>query len=189
MSLGYDGKLYILAFDHRGSFQKKMFGIQGDPTPEETAKISDAKHLIFEGQLKAADRGLDASAAGTLVDEQFGGDIPSQAKARGLKLAMPVEKSGQNEFDFQYDDDFGAAHPGLRPRLLEGARPLQPRRRQGDERAPERTAEAPGRLAARATTGSSSTSCSCPPRTTSSSRWAATPTATTRSFVLTSCAA
>ncbi len=33
MSLGYDGKLYILAFDHRGSFQKKMFGIEGDPTP------------------------------------------------------------------------------------------------------------------------------------------------------------
>ena len=32
MALGYDGKLYILAFDHRGSFQKKMFGIEGDPT-------------------------------------------------------------------------------------------------------------------------------------------------------------
>ena len=31
MALGYDGKLYILAFDHRGSFQKKMFGIAGRP--------------------------------------------------------------------------------------------------------------------------------------------------------------
>ena len=49
MALGYDGKLYILAFDHRGSFQKKMFGIEGDPTPEETATITDAKKLIFEG--------------------------------------------------------------------------------------------------------------------------------------------
>jgi 5-dehydro-2-deoxygluconokinase len=107
MSLGYDGKLYILAFDHRGSFQKKMFGIEGDPTPEQTATIADAKHLIFEGMAKAADRGLDASAAGTLVDEQFGGDIPRDAKARGLKLAMPVEKSGQNEFDFEYGDAFG----------------------------------------------------------------------------------
>ncbi len=36
MALGYDGKLYILAFDHRGSFQKKMFGIEGDPTAEQT---------------------------------------------------------------------------------------------------------------------------------------------------------
>ena len=107
MSLGYDGKLYILAFDHRGSFQKKMFGIEGDPTPDQTATIADAKHLIFEGMVKAADRGADPSASGCLVDEQFGGDIPQQAKARGLKLAMPVEKSGQNEFDFQYGDAFG----------------------------------------------------------------------------------
>ena len=57
MALGYDGKLYILAFDHRGSFQKKMFGIEGDPTPVQTATIADAKHLIFEGMLKAAERG------------------------------------------------------------------------------------------------------------------------------------
>jgi myo-inositol catabolism protein IolC len=108
MALGYDGKLYILAFDHRGSFQKKMFGIEGDPTPEETATITDAKRLIFEGMEKAVERGLDASATGVLVDEQFGGDIPQGARDHGLKLAMPVEKSGQNEFDFEYGDDFGA---------------------------------------------------------------------------------
>ncbi len=108
MALGYDGKLYILAFDHRGSFQKKMFGIEGDPTPEQVDTIRDAKHLIYEGMEIAVKRGLDAAAAGVLVDEQFGGEIPQQAKAEGLKLAMPVEKSGQNEFDFQYDDDFGA---------------------------------------------------------------------------------
>src|ERR1051325_10498580 len=52
--------------------------------------------------------GVDAAATGVLVDEQFGSDVPQQAKARGLKLAMPVEKSGQDEFDFQYGDDFGA---------------------------------------------------------------------------------
>ncbi|MGZ4310954.1 MAG: 2-deoxy-5-keto-D-gluconate 6-phosphate aldolase domain-containing protein [Solirubrobacteraceae bacterium] len=108
MALGYQGKLYILAFDHRGSFQKKMFGIEGDPTPEQTATIADAKHLIYEGMEVAVKRGLDASATGVLVDEQFGGEIPQQAKAAGLKLAMPVEKSGQNEFDFEYGDDFGA---------------------------------------------------------------------------------
>jgi 5-dehydro-2-deoxygluconokinase len=108
MSLGYDGKLYILAFDHRGSFQKKMFGIQGDPTPEQTETIADAKHLIFEGMLEAVRRGVDAAATGVLVDEQFGGNIPAETRENGLKLAMPVEKSGQNEFDFQYGEDFGA---------------------------------------------------------------------------------
>jgi myo-inositol catabolism protein IolC len=107
MALGYDGKLYILAFDHRGSFQKKMFGIEGDPTPEETETIADAKKLIFEGMEIAVERGVDADATGVLVDEQFGSDIPKLAREHGLKLAQPVEKSGQEEFDFQYDEDFG----------------------------------------------------------------------------------
>jgi myo-inositol catabolism protein IolC len=108
MALGYDGKLYILAFDHRGSFQKKMFGLEGDPTPEETERIADSKHLIFEGMVKASETGaVREDQVGVLVDEQFGGDVPAQAKARGLKLAMPVEKSGQNEFDFEYGEAFG----------------------------------------------------------------------------------
>ncbi len=106
MSLGYDGKLYILAFDHRGSFQKKMFGIEGDPSEEQTETIADAKRLIFEGMVEAVNRGAEAGATGVLVDEQFGSDIPQHAQERGLKLAMPVEKSGQNEFDFQYGDEF-----------------------------------------------------------------------------------
>jgi myo-inositol catabolism protein IolC len=107
MALGYDGKLYILAFDHRGSFQKKMFGIQGDPTPEETEQIDDAKRLIFEGMLVAVNEGAEAGATGVLVDEQFGSTVPQEAKAAGLKLAMPAERSGQNMFDFQYGDQFG----------------------------------------------------------------------------------
>jgi myo-inositol catabolism protein IolC len=110
MALGYDGKLYILAFDHRGSFQKKMFGIEGDPTDEQADQISDAKHLIFEGLVKAAEQGAEPEVTGCLVDEQFGAprDIPGQAQERGLILAMPVEKSGQEEFDFDYGEDFGA---------------------------------------------------------------------------------
>jgi myo-inositol catabolism protein IolC len=109
MALGYDGKLYILAFDHRGSFQKKMFGIEGDPDEQQTQTISDAKHLIYEGMVKAVERGgADPSTLGVLVDEQFGAKIIPQAKEHGLKTAMPAEKSGQDEFDFQYDDDFGS---------------------------------------------------------------------------------
>ncbi len=107
MELGYDGRLYILAFDHRGSFQKKMFGIEGDPSSEETESISDAKRLIFEGLLRASEEGAEPGVTGCLVDEQFGGEVPREAKERGLVLAMPVEKSGQNEFDFQYGEQFG----------------------------------------------------------------------------------
>ncbi len=109
MDLGYDDKLFILAFDHRGSFVKR-FGIEGDPTPQDVQRFADGKHLIFEGIEVALERGADPSVTGALVDEQFGGParVPEEAKARGIKLAMPVEKSGQKEFDFEYGDDFAA---------------------------------------------------------------------------------
>ena len=107
MPLGYDGKLYILAFDHRGSFQKKWFGISGEPTQEETEKISDAKALIYEGLELALSQGAEPSVTGALVDEQFGAAVVKRAKEHGIRTAMPVEKTGQNEFDFDYGDDFG----------------------------------------------------------------------------------
>jgi myo-inositol catabolism protein IolC len=100
MNLGYDGKLYVLAFDHRGSFQKKFFGIEGEPDAEQTA-------IILVGLLLAVGAGADPSVTGVLVDEQFGSTVPAEAKQAGLKLAMPAERSGQNMFDFQYGDDFG----------------------------------------------------------------------------------
>jgi 5-dehydro-2-deoxygluconokinase len=106
MQLGYDRPLYILAFDHRGSFQKKFFGIPGEPTPEQTATIADAKHLIFEGMLQAVAEGADTATCGVLVDEQFGGTVPEEARSRGLTLAMPAERSGQDLFDFQYGEEF-----------------------------------------------------------------------------------
>jgi myo-inositol catabolism protein IolC len=107
MTLGYDKPLYVLAFDHRGSFQKKFFGVSGAPNAEETSRIADAKQVIFEGALKALDEGAPREAAGVLVDEQFGADIVRKAKADGLTFAMPVEKSGQEEFDLEYGDAFG----------------------------------------------------------------------------------
>ena len=167
MALGYDGKLYILAFDHRGSFQKKMFGIEGDPTPEETATIADAKQLIFEGMAAGRrTRGVDAAAAGVLVDEQFGADIPQRgARRTGLKLAMPVEKSGQDEFDFQYGDDFGEHIEQFDPDFSKVLVRYNP---DGDAEMNERQLgrlKRARRLAARATTASSSSSCWCRPST------------------------
>ncbi|MBV8999755.1 MAG: DUF2090 domain-containing protein [Solirubrobacterales bacterium] len=144
MALGYDGKLYILAFDHRGSFQKKMFGIQGDPTPEETEKITDSKHLIFEGMLVAVARGAEPGATGVLVDEQFGGNIPKEAREHGLDLSMPVEKSGQEEFDFEYGEDFGAHIEKFDPDFAKVLVRYNP---DGDAAMNERQLERLGRLA------------------------------------------
>lgn len=107
MSLGYDRRLFMLAFDHRGSFQKQLFGISGIATDEEYARIEDSKTLIFEGFLGGRDRRGLASEAGVLVDEEFGAPIARRARELGILLAMPAEASGREEFDFQYGDRFG----------------------------------------------------------------------------------
>jgi myo-inositol catabolism protein IolC len=108
MSLGYDRNLYMLAFDHRASFQKGLFGIDGTPSPEEAARIAESKRIIYEGLLHGIAGGAPREWAGLLVDEHFGAAVARAAKQEGLTLAMPVEKSGQNEFDFEYGDDFPA---------------------------------------------------------------------------------
>jgi myo-inositol catabolism protein IolC len=96
--LGYDERLYILAFDHRGSFEK-MVG--------ELELVPGAKRLIWEGFQRAVDEGAPKEYSGILVDAQYGADVAREAKAGGYKLAMPCEKSGQAEFDFEYGDKFG----------------------------------------------------------------------------------
>lgn len=97
--LGYDEKLYILAFDHRGSFEKMVGG--------DHDRITGAKQLIWEGFQRAVEQGAPKDAAGILVDAQYGPQVAREAKAGGYKLSMPVEKSGQVEFDFEYGESFG----------------------------------------------------------------------------------
>jgi len=112
---GFEHPLYILPFDHRGSFETGMFGWHGDLTPEQTAKIADAKQVIYEGFQSAIAGGVPAEKAGLLVDEQFGAAILRDAASRGYHTACPAEKSGQEEFDFQYGDDFAAHIEEFRP--------------------------------------------------------------------------
>ena len=106
MLRGFDRPLYILPFDHRGSFETKMFGWSGDLTPEQTAEISAAKRIIYEGFLAAIAAGVPKERAGILVDEQFGAAILRDAQSLGFMTACPAEKSGQDEFDFEYGEDF-----------------------------------------------------------------------------------
>jgi myo-inositol catabolism protein IolC len=100
--------LYLLAFDHRGSFQEDLYGIEGPPDEPATARIAAGKQTIFAGYRLALTRGAPPTSAGVLVDEQFGAAIARAARAAGHVLAMPVEHSGHTEFAFEYED--WAAH-------------------------------------------------------------------------------
>jgi len=114
-SPGFDKPLYILPFDHRGSFQKKLFGWDGSLNAGQTDEIAAAKRVIYDGFLAAVNAGVSKDKVGILVDEQFGAAILRDAAAAGYSTSCPAEKSGQDEFDFEYGDSFAehieAFHP------------------------------------------------------------------------------
>ena len=106
MTIGYDKRLYVLPFDHRASFSKELFGWHGALSPEQTAEIAAVKRIIFDAAKAAVAEGLPKQRTGILVDEQFGAAILRDARAEGLITACCSEKSGQEEFDFEYGADF-----------------------------------------------------------------------------------
>jgi len=106
MTLGYDRPLYVLPFDHRGSFESGLFGWKGALDAGQTARIAEAKQVIYDGFKAAVASGVPKERAGVLVDEQFGAAILRDAARQGYLTAAPVEKSGQKEFDFEYGEEF-----------------------------------------------------------------------------------
>ncbi len=114
-AIGFNEPLYILPFDHRGSFQTKMFGWTGTLSPEQTAEIASTKQVIYDGFKAALHAGVPEQKAGILVDEQFGGAILRDARANGHTTACPAEKSGQEEFDFQYGEEFAKHIEAFQP--------------------------------------------------------------------------
>ena len=114
-AIGFNEPLYILPFDHRGSFQTKMFGWTGTLSPEQTAEIASTKQAIYDGFKAALKAGVPKQKAGILVDEQFGTAILRDARANGYTTACPAEKSGQEEFDFQYGEEFAKHIEAFQP--------------------------------------------------------------------------
>jgi myo-inositol catabolism protein IolC len=115
MAIGYEQQLYILPFDHRGTFQKNMFGWSGSLNDEQTAKIAAMKKVIYDGLKEALAGGVPKRKAGILVDEQFGAEILRDAANHGYITACPAEKSGQDEFDFEYGEDFAGHIAAFNP--------------------------------------------------------------------------
>jgi myo-inositol catabolism protein IolC len=99
--------IYMLAFDHRSSFSRDLLGVDGTPTEAEAERVADLKELVFEGFLDAVADGLEPGKSGLLVDEQYGARVARTARSLGVALAMPVERSGRDEFEFEFGDDFG----------------------------------------------------------------------------------
>ena len=108
MNIGYDKALYVLPFDHRQSYVTEMFHLEPPLTATQRDQVIDSKQLIYEGFRQALTEGVPFDAAGILVDEQFGAVILRDARQRGFVTAVSVERSGMDEFEFEYGADFAS---------------------------------------------------------------------------------
>ncbi len=108
LALGYDKKLYILAFDHRGLVREDVrdLGPRADGGGDGAHRRREVAHLrgLPNAPSPTAHRETPPESWSTAsTDRRSRGPRTSE----GYLLAMPVEKSGQNEFDFEYGEQFG----------------------------------------------------------------------------------
>jgi 5-dehydro-2-deoxygluconokinase len=115
MSIGYHKPLYILPFDHRSSFEKGLFGWTGALNQAQTDQIAQSKGVIYDAFKLAVSKGVPRESAGILVDAQFGAAILRDARNNGYITCMPVEKSGQAEFQFEYGEQYEAEIEKFKP--------------------------------------------------------------------------
>lgn len=112
-------ELFVLPFDHRGSFVEEMFGILDRPTEEEKERVRFFKKIIYDGFKIAIDRGAVPKTSGAiLADEEFGDAILQDAKKNEYRFCVCAEKSGQKEFELEFGDKFAEHIDKYRPEFV-----------------------------------------------------------------------
>jgi myo-inositol catabolism protein IolC len=115
MITGYMRPLYLLPFDHRASYISGLFGWKEPLNVEQTVTVANSKQVIYAGFQRAIADQMPKDRVGLLVDEEFGAAILRDAVSKGYITVASVEKSGQEEFEFAYGEDFAqhieAFHP------------------------------------------------------------------------------
>ena len=115
MITGYTRPLYLLPFDHRASYISGLFGWKEPLNVEQMVSVANSKHVIYAGFQQAIADQVPKDRVGILVDEEFGSAILRDAVSKGYITVVSVEKSGQEEFEFAYGEDFAqhieAFHP------------------------------------------------------------------------------
>jgi myo-inositol catabolism protein IolC len=91
--------VFALAFDHRNSLRRDFMRLAGDPTSEQRAALVEAKGIVADALLAAAPQ-VSPGTPVLLIDAEYGGRFVSRAQAGGIRVAMPVEESGQRELRY-----------------------------------------------------------------------------------------
>jgi myo-inositol catabolism protein IolC len=115
MITGYTRPLYLLPFDHRASYISGLFGWKEPLNVEQMVIVANSKQVIYAGFQRAIADQVPKDRVGLLVDEEFAAAILRDAVSKDYITVISVEKSGQEEFEFAYGEDFAqhieAFHP------------------------------------------------------------------------------
>jgi len=112
---GFDRPLYILPFDHRGTWEAELFGWPDPMNIAEMTVVEVAKQIAYDGFKAAIAAGVPREKAAILVDELYGAKILRQASEDGFMTACPAEKSESSEFAFEYGENFAEHIEAFQP--------------------------------------------------------------------------
>ena len=115
MNLGYNRPLYLLPFDHRHSYLTGMFHVTPPLTADQHEEVVESKQVIYDGFRRALGHEVSTASAGILVDEEFGAGILRNATRNGYVTALSTEKSGSDEFEFEYGTAFAEHIEAFQP--------------------------------------------------------------------------
>jgi myo-inositol catabolism protein IolC len=98
------GELFLLAVDHRRSFEQ-LFDIDGPVSRPDFERLCAAKELVADalGDVAAARRDV-SGGLGILIDDLYGGAAIATARRAGVAVALAFERSGQAVLDFEHGD-------------------------------------------------------------------------------------
>jgi myo-inositol catabolism protein IolC len=83
-----------------------MFHASPPLTMKQKQAVMDTKRVIYDGFRRATICTVPREFAGILVDEEFGADIMRNASRHEYVTALSTEKSGSDEFEFEYGGAF-----------------------------------------------------------------------------------
>ena len=92
-----------------------MFHLDPPLTADQRKAVTDSKEVIYDGFRQALSLGVPAASAGVLVDEEFGADILRDASRNGYATVLSTERSGSDEFEFEYGAEFASHIAAFKP--------------------------------------------------------------------------
>jgi myo-inositol catabolism protein IolC len=138
--------LCVLAFDHRATFRNLVRDFRSGPDADEA--IAECKRIIYEGYLGAIGGGLPVEHTAVIIDEESGSRLAVDAAERGFALGMPVEKTSQEIFAFEYGNTWRQHAAAFPATFHKGLVRWNPHQADTNDRQVDRLAELTSWLAA-----------------------------------------